>query len=95
MYRCRLTLLLTLRNSRRQSLVCYQEWKTFDVPRLGSKLMTVGAVLASLVPILRESGIGFDFRKLIAAPIVHTSISDVFVVDCISVCIHANHALPG
>jgi Cu/Ag efflux pump CusA len=34
------------------------------------KLMTVCAVLASLVPILWESGIGSDVVKPIAAPIV-------------------------
>jgi copper/silver efflux system protein len=38
--------------------------------RLWPKLMTVCAVLASLVPILRESGIGSDVMKPIAAPIV-------------------------
>ena len=38
--------------------------------RLGPKLMTVFAVLASLVPILRESGVGSDVMKPIAAPIV-------------------------
>ena len=32
--------------------------------------MTVTAVLASLIPILFESGIGSDVMKLIAAPIV-------------------------
>jgi Cu(I)/Ag(I) efflux system membrane protein CusA/SilA len=40
------------------------------VQRLHPKLMTVFAVLASLVPILRESGIGSDVMKPIAAPIV-------------------------
>jgi Cu(I)/Ag(I) efflux system membrane protein CusA/SilA len=38
--------------------------------RLGPKLMTVFAVLASLVPILWEGGIGSDVMKPIAAPIV-------------------------
>ena len=38
--------------------------------RLRPKLMTVTAVLASLVPILWESGIGSDVMKPIAAPIV-------------------------
>jgi Cu(I)/Ag(I) efflux system membrane protein CusA/SilA len=38
--------------------------------RLRPKLMTVCAVLASLVPILWESGIGSDVMKPIAAPIV-------------------------
>ena len=40
------------------------------VHRLRPKLMTVTAVLASLVPILFESGIGSDVMKPIAAPIV-------------------------
>jgi Cu(I)/Ag(I) efflux system membrane protein CusA/SilA len=40
------------------------------VQRLRPKLMTVMAVLASLVPILWESGIGSDVMKPIAAPIV-------------------------
>ncbi len=38
--------------------------------RLRPKLMTVIAVLASLIPILFESGIGSDVMKPIAAPIV-------------------------
>ena len=40
------------------------------VQRLRPKLMTVTAVLASLVPILWETGIGSDVMKPIAAPIV-------------------------
>jgi Cu(I)/Ag(I) efflux system membrane protein CusA/SilA len=40
------------------------------VRRLRPKLMTVTAVLASLAPILWESGIGSDVMKPIAAPIV-------------------------
>src|SRR5438270_9888845 len=40
------------------------------VQRLLPKLMTVTAVLASLIPILFESGIGSDVMKPIAAPIV-------------------------
>jgi Cu(I)/Ag(I) efflux system membrane protein CusA/SilA len=40
------------------------------VQRLRPKLMTVTAVLASLTPILWESGIGSDVMKPIAAPIV-------------------------
>jgi Cu(I)/Ag(I) efflux system membrane protein CusA/SilA len=40
------------------------------VHRLRPKLMTVAVVLASLIPILRESGIGSDVMKPIAAPIV-------------------------
>jgi len=40
------------------------------VHRLRPKLMTVAVVLASLVPILKETGIGSDVMKPIAAPIV-------------------------
>ena len=40
------------------------------VHRLRPKLMTVTVVLASLVPILKETGIGSDVMKPIAAPIV-------------------------
>jgi Cu(I)/Ag(I) efflux system membrane protein CusA/SilA len=40
------------------------------VQRLRPKLMTVAAVLASLLPILWETGIGSDVMKPIAAPIV-------------------------
>ena len=40
------------------------------VQRLRPKLMTVTAVLASLIPILWEGGIGSDVMKPIAAPIV-------------------------
>ena len=40
------------------------------VQRLRPKLMTVSAVLASLVPILWQTGIGSDVMKPIAAPIV-------------------------
>src|SRR2546430_1580254 len=40
------------------------------VQRLTPKLMTVCVVLASLIPILWESGIGSDVMKPIAAPIV-------------------------
>ena len=40
------------------------------VQRLRPKLMTVCAVLASLIPILWESGIGSDVMKPLAAPIV-------------------------
>ena len=39
------------------------------VQRLRPKLMTVSAVLASLVPILWETGVGSDVMKPIAAPI--------------------------
>jgi AcrB/AcrD/AcrF family len=40
------------------------------VQRLRPKLMTVCAVLASLIPILWASGIGSDVMKTIAAPMV-------------------------
>ena len=40
------------------------------VHRLRPKLMTVTAVLASLIPILKETGVGSDVMKPIAAPIV-------------------------
>jgi Cu(I)/Ag(I) efflux system membrane protein CusA/SilA len=40
------------------------------VQRLRPKMMTVTAVLASLIPILWETGIGSDVMKPIAAPIV-------------------------
>jgi|SRR5437667_12452706 len=40
------------------------------VQRLRPKLMTVTAVLASLIPILWETGIGSDVMKPIAAPMV-------------------------
>ena len=40
------------------------------VQRLRLKLMTVCAVLASLIPILWDTGIGSDVMKPIAAPIV-------------------------
>lgn len=40
------------------------------VQRLRPKLMTVCVVLASLVPILWETGVGADVMKPIAAPIV-------------------------
>ena len=40
------------------------------VQRLRPKLMTVTAVLASLIPILWKSGVGADVMKPIAAPVV-------------------------
>jgi len=40
------------------------------VHRLRPKLMTVCVVLASLIPILWETGVGADVMKPIAAPIV-------------------------
>jgi copper/silver efflux system protein len=50
------------------------------VQRLRPKLMTVTAVLASLIPILWESGIGSDVMKPIAAPIVGGMISSTIHV---------------
>jgi Cu(I)/Ag(I) efflux system membrane protein CusA/SilA len=50
------------------------------VHRLRPKLMTVTAVLASLVPILWESGIGSDVMKPIAAPIVGGMITSTITV---------------
>src|ERR1700739_2673410 len=50
------------------------------VQRLRPKLMTVCAVLASLVPILWESGIGTDVMKPIAAPIVGGMITSTIPV---------------
>jgi Cu(I)/Ag(I) efflux system membrane protein CusA/SilA len=50
------------------------------VLRLRPKLMTVFAVLASLVPILYESGIGSDVMKPIAAPIVGGMITSTVAV---------------
>jgi len=48
------------------------------VLRLRPKLMTVAAVLASLVPILWETGVGSDVMKPIAAPIVGGMITSRF-----------------
>ena len=50
------------------------------VLRLRPKLMTVFAVLASLVPILYESGTGSDVMKPIAAPIVGGMITSTIAV---------------
>ena len=53
------------------------------VQRLRPKLMTVAAVLASLIPILWGSGIGSDVMKPIAAPIVGgmiTSMTHVLIL---------------
>ncbi len=53
------------------------------VQRLRPKLMTVSAVLASLAPILWETGVGSDVMKPIAAPIVGgmiTSTSHVLIL---------------
>jgi Cu(I)/Ag(I) efflux system membrane protein CusA/SilA len=50
------------------------------VRRLRPKLMTVFAVLASLVPILYESGVGSDVMKPIAAPIVGGMVTSTIAV---------------
>ena len=50
------------------------------VLRLRPKLMTVAAVLASLVPILWETGVGSDVMKPIAAPIVGGMITSTIYV---------------
>jgi Cu(I)/Ag(I) efflux system membrane protein CusA/SilA len=50
------------------------------VQRLRSKLMTVTAVLASLIPILFETGIGSDVMKPIAPPIVGGMITSMIHV---------------
>jgi copper/silver efflux system protein len=50
------------------------------VHRLRPKLMTVAAVLASLVPILWETGVGSDVMKPIAAPIVGGMIIHVLIL---------------
>jgi Cu(I)/Ag(I) efflux system membrane protein CusA/SilA len=50
------------------------------VQRLRPKLMTVCVVLASLVPILWETGVGADVMKPIAAPIVGGMISSTIHV---------------
>src|SRR5437588_10170610 len=50
------------------------------VQRLRPKLMTVCAVLASLIPILWASGIGSDVMKPIAAPMVGVMITSTIQV---------------
>ena len=50
------------------------------VNRLRPKLMTVTAVLASLAPILLETGVGSDVMKPIAAPIVGGMITSTIAV---------------
>jgi Cu(I)/Ag(I) efflux system membrane protein CusA/SilA len=50
------------------------------VLRLRPKLMTVCAVLASLIPILWESGVGSDIMKPIATPIVGGMITSSIAV---------------
>jgi len=50
------------------------------VQRLRPKLMTVSVVLASLIPILWETGVGSDVMKPIAAPIVGGMITSAIAV---------------
>jgi copper/silver efflux system protein len=50
------------------------------VRRLRPKLMTVFAVIASLAPILWETGIGSDVMKPIATPIVGGMVSSTIAV---------------
>ena len=66
------------------------------VQRLRPKLMTVFAVLASLVPILWETGIGSDVMKPIAAPIVGgmiTSTIHVLILVPVFFALMKEHAL--
>ncbi len=66
------------------------------VLRLRPKLMTVSAVLASLVPILWETGIGSDVMKPIAAPIVGgmiTSTVHVLILVPVFFCLMKERAL--
>jgi len=66
------------------------------VQRLRPKLMTVTAVLASLIPILWESGIGSDVMKPIAAPIVGgmiTSTVHVLILVPVFFALMKEHAL--
>lgn len=66
------------------------------VQRLRPKLMTVTAVLASLIPILWESGIGSDVMKPIAAPIVGgmiTSTIHVLILVPVFFALMKEHAL--
>jgi len=66
------------------------------VQRLRPKLMTVSAVLASLAPILWETGIGSDVMKPIAAPIVGgmiTSTIHVLILVPVFFILMKEHAL--
>jgi Cu(I)/Ag(I) efflux system membrane protein CusA/SilA len=66
------------------------------VQRLRPKLMTVTAVLASLLPILFETGVGSDVMKPIAAPIVGgmiTSTIHVLVLVPVFFVVLKEHAL--
>ena len=66
------------------------------VHRLRPKLMTVCVVLASLVPILWETGIGSDVMKPIAAPLVGgmiTSTIHVLILVPVFFALMKEHAL--
>jgi len=66
------------------------------VQRLRPKLMTVSVVMASLVPIFWESGIGSDVMKPIAAPIVGgmiTSTIHVLILVPVFFALMKEHAL--
>lgn len=66
------------------------------VQRLRPKLMTVIAVLASLIPILWETGVGSDVMKPIAAPIVGgmiTSSIHVLILVPVFFCMMKERAL--
>lgn len=66
------------------------------VHRLRPKLMTVAAVLAGLIPILGESGVGSDVMKPIAAPIVGgmvTSTVHVLILVPVFFVLMKRHAL--
>ena len=68
------------------------------VQRLRPKLMTVFAVLASLVPILWGTGIGSDVMKPIAAPIVGgmiTSTIHVLILVPVFFALMKERALPS
>jgi len=66
------------------------------VQRLRPKLMTVSVVLASLIPILWETGVGSDVMKPIAAPIVGgmiTSTIQVLILVPVYFALMKEHAL--
>ncbi len=66
------------------------------VQRLRPKLMTVSVVLASLIPILWETGVGSDLMKPIAAPIVGgmiTSTIQVLILVPVYFALMKEHAL--
>jgi len=60
--------------------------------------MTVSVVLASLIPILWETGVGADVMKAIAAPIVGrmiTSLSTVLILVPVFFALMKERALKG